>query len=269
MTLDEAPARTDDAPLAAQDRSPPRGGHGAAAPASLVLFVGPDLQPSRAACETLVREGMRSLWVRGLPPALQAASLARFDAAVIDVPALGRRGVAAALVALRAALQCPLIVVAPLADEIDEIVALELGASAYLVAPVTPRRLRAHLSAAMRRHAPAQDGSGAAEAAQGTLVNPGAGWQVDRVRNELRRGTRRVSLTDVQCALLQCLVEARGLIVPRLQLAAALPQVRRLGARTIDVYIHRLRQRLDGQGVDDLRIAAVRGRGYQLSAVPG
>jgi DNA-binding response OmpR family regulator len=39
-----------------------------------------------------------------------------------------------------------------------------------------------------------------------------------------------------------------------------------LRARSIDVYVHRLRQRLAAAGVMDLQIDAVRGRGFILRA---
>jgi DNA-binding response OmpR family regulator len=76
-----------------------------------------------------------------------------------------------------------------------------------------------------------------------------------------------VVLTEVQSALLQCLIEAQGLIVPRARLAAALPNRHEIGARSVDVYIHRLRQRLRGEGVEAFAIQAVRGRGYRLATL--
>jgi two-component system, OmpR family, response regulator len=258
MTLDDAAVATVDEGPSARDCQAHRSARRSAAPATLVLFVGPDLQPSRATSDILVREGMRSLSVAGLAPALRAAGLARFDAAVIGAVALGGRGVVA-LGELHAALRCPLIVLTKVADEIDEILALEFGASAYLIEPVAPRRLRAHLAAAMRRGTPSALEVG------GKAATAETGWQLDRVCNELRRGAKRATLTDVQATLLQCLMEARGLIVPRAQLAAALPNQRQLATRSIDVYVHRLRQRLGEEGVDDMRIKAVRGRGYQLT----
>jgi DNA-binding response OmpR family regulator len=178
---------------------------------------------------------------------------------------------AAVLIELNAALQCPLIVVAGRPDEVDEIVALEYGAAAYLAQPLAPRRLRAHLAALMRERtaAPYFD----AAAAQAPSPLPQCGWQLDRIANRLRRaesdgsGERLVALTEVQSALLQCLIEAQGLIVPRARLAAALPNRHEIGARSVDVYIHRLRQRLHGEGVEGLAIQAVRGRGYRLATL--
>ncbi len=263
MMLDETARTPIDEPAGAARGSFRRGMPAASAPASLVLFVGAGFAPSVAVCDLLARDGMRCLWLAGPGPALRAAQMARFDAVVVDAAALGGRG-AAMLAELNAALRCPLIVVAKQADEVDEIVALELGADAYLAQPLAPRRLRAHLGALMRVRVPAE----AREPALDGALDPPtrvAGWQLDRVGNRLLRQGVRVALTDVQCALLQCLFEAHGCIVPRARLAAALPNRRDVGMRSVDVYIHRLRQRLRDEGVNDVVIEAIRGRGYLLA----
>jgi DNA-binding response OmpR family regulator len=232
-----------------------------AAPASLVLFVG--TPPPAALCELLAHDGMRSLWLAGPAQALRAAALARFDALVIDAAQLGSRA-AAWLAELHAQLRCPLVVIAEHADEVDEIVALELGADAYLARPLAARRLRAHLAALMRLRLPSRGPGASLEAAPPPAR--GSGWRLDRVANRLTVDGRAIALTEVQGALLQCLAEARGRIVPRARLAAALPHGQGLSARSVDVYIHRLRARLRDEGADQrLAIEAVRGRGYVLS----
>ena len=228
--------------------------------AALVLFVGAACRPSPAVCESLAHEGMRCLWLGGQDEAARAARSAQFDAVVVDASSLPARG-GAALAQLRAAVRCPVVMLAERGDEIDEILALELGADAYLQRPLSPRRLRAHLSVLIRRRRPA--------VAQDGPIDPpntidGRQWQVDRVGNRLMRGSVSVALTEVQCAFLQCLFEAEGRIVPRARLAAALPNGHAVHARSIDVYVHRLRKRLHGAGVFDLLIEATRGRGYTL-----
>jgi DNA-binding response OmpR family regulator len=262
MMLDETTAAPMHEPVTASP--PPR--HGAAAPPSrppsaLVLFVGAPCRPAAALCETLIREGMRSLWLAGVEQALAASRMACFDAVVLDAALLeGRDG--ATLSRLRAAMQCPIVMLAEHADEIDEILALELGADAYLLRPVAPRRLRAHLAVLMRLQ------QRAAPVAEGLAAMPADGdprcWQLDRVGNRLRRGERCIELTDVQAALLQCLIEAGGRIVPRDRLAASLPRGRTAHPRSVDVYVHRLRKRLQAAGAFELSIEAIRGRGYVL-----
>jgi DNA-binding response OmpR family regulator len=229
--------------------------------ASLVLFVGAACRPGSSEAQTLAREGMRSLWLPGIEQARQAARMARFDALVLDASALdGRDG--ATLSRLREALQCPLVLLAERGDEIDEILALELGADAWLLRPVAPRRLRAHLSVLMRLRLRARTAHDDDDAASRRSL--AAGWTLDRVGNRLLNEHGSVLLTEAQAALLQCLQEAQGRIVPREALLAALPLGQTSHARSVDVYLHRLRKRLAEAGVLELQIEAVRGRGYVL-----
>lgn len=230
--------------------------------ARLVLFIGEAMRPQPDVAALLARDGIRSLWLAGAEQALHCAELARFDAALLDSAAAD--GHASALIArLREALACPLVVVAEHADEIDEILALELGADLYLARPLAARRLRAHLAALMRR--PAQSSAAAPEADRPHAAASN-GWALDIELCCLLRGTQQVRLTDVQARLLQRLLAAPGRLVPRAELVAAMRHGPQLQARSIDVYMHRLRQRLREQAVDGLVIEVVRSRGYRLLA---
>jgi DNA-binding response OmpR family regulator len=240
-------------------RAPPRPGGSAAvtqarrAAASLVLFVGETLRPGPALAAMLAREGMRSLWLAGPDQAVQAARLAHFDAVLLEGGTVEGSG-AAAIALVREALACPLVVVADHADEIDEIVALELGADLFLARPLADRRLRAHLAALLRRQP--------APPAQAAVPQ----WQLDFGSGRLACGERQVALTEVQSRLLQRLMQSRGHLVERAELVAALPQGTRLHERSLDVYVHRLRRRLKSQAVQGLAIEVVRGRGWVLAA---
>jgi DNA-binding response OmpR family regulator len=227
--------------------------------AALVLFIGAACRPSLEVCESLADEGMRCLWLRCAEQAALAARSAQFDAVVVNGSWLPGRG-GATLAQLRAVVHCPIVMLAERGDEIDEILALELGADAYLQRPLAPRRLRAHLSVLIRRQRPTV----AREPIHPTDTIDDRQWQVDRVGNRLVRGSVCVALTEVQSAFLQCLFDAHGRIVPRSRLAAVLPNGHPVHTRSIDVYVHRLRKRLRDAGVLDLLIEATRGRGYTL-----
>jgi DNA-binding response OmpR family regulator len=230
---------------------------------TLVLFVGAGCRPARAEFSTLGRDGVRCVWSADLDQALRMARLACFDALVIDAGALAARE-GWALARARATFGCPLLVVAERSgdvDEVDEIVALELGADAFLARPLAPRRLRAHLAALWRPRS--------SVAPPEPPITPPAkigGWWLDRVGNRLVGDDRSVAVTELQAALLQCLLAAAGRAVPRAQLRAALPLGREVGARSVDVYMHRLRKRLAEAGVRELVVVCVRGRGYLLRA---
>lgn len=257
MTLDASTATLglrDAAALRFESLFPPR----PAAPSRLVLFVGGSPRPEVSAL--LAGDGMRCLSLSSPEAALDAARLARFDAVVLHAATLGAAQ-AHELAQLRAALGCPLLVWAGPDDEVDEIIALEQGADAWLPQPMAPRRLRAHLLALLRSHAPAPDPR-ADEA-------PPCRWRIDRIYNRVHGAARGpVALTEAQAALLQCLVDADGRVVPRARLAEALvpSHGHALQARSIDVYVHRLRNRLRKAGAGGYDLEAVRGRGYRLCA---
>ncbi len=233
----------------------------APAPHSLVLFVGLGVRPGTELGDGLARAGIRGLWLASIEQALAAAAHAHFDAAVIRLD----ESVAAAARQFdrwRRALACPLLLLAETLDEVDEIMALELGADGLLSQPVSARRLRAHLLMLLRRgpldarHVPRAEMPPPVAA---------AGWVLDRVHNRLTRDDRRVELTEMQAALLQVLMDDLGRVVPRSRLLAAVSRRRALRPRSVDVYVARLRQRLLEQRVDGLLLEGVRGRGYALT----
>jgi DNA-binding response OmpR family regulator len=255
MVLVAAPPAQDDAPAMTMEDTTLTAAARRQAPARLALFVGPEMRPDGVLADALARDGTRWLWLAGAEQAVRAARLAVFDAVVLDGGLVdGHAGIT--LAEMRESLRCPVIVVGRHADEIDEIVALESGADAFLAPPLAPRRLRAHLAALMRRAPAKRDESGA--------VREVGGWSIDPLRQALVDGRREIPLTEVQTLLMQCLFEAGGALVGRGQMMAALPRGERLQVRSVDVYIHRLRQRLRDEGVRGLQIDAVRGRGFVL-----
>lgn len=232
-------------------------------PSRLLLFVG--MLPGAELSTLLAIDGMRCLSLPDVATALDAARLARFDAVVLQAAALGAAP-ARALEALRRTLCCPLVVAAGSEDEVDEILALEQGADAWLPRPMAARRLRAHLLALLRLRATAPEVH--------VDRTPPCRWRIDRVLNRLHGAAPGpVALTEVQAALLQRLVDADGRVVSRAQLADSLvpSHGHALQARSVDVYVHRLRDRLRKADATDHDIEAVRGRGYRLCAltVPG
>jgi DNA-binding response OmpR family regulator len=223
--------------------------------ARFVLFVGEACRPGVEDRAALARDGLRCLWTGDVPQAQRAARLARFDAAVVDAEVLGAP-FGLSLARLRDTLGCAMVLIgaaaspASAAEEIEEILALELGAEVVLHRPVMARRLRAHLAALMRR-LPGREAEPASD-----FRASASGWRGE------------VPLTDVQAALLDCLVAARGRIVPRDELIAALPEGHSVRSRTVDTHVHRLRRRLASTGIEGLDIESVHGRGYVLRGEP-
>jgi DNA-binding response OmpR family regulator len=236
------------------------------APAHLVLIVARRRSPQRSVVDCLAQRGMRCIWIDGLHGLDDVANQVVPDAIVYDAQA-DAAPLPLALAQLRRRFAGTLLVVDASQDEVDEIIALELGADAYMAHPVTPRLLRARLEALLRRH----DGATALQADGSVAGTPDmpSGWRLDPVHNQLQRGEQSIALTGGQAHLLRCLAQHAGRVVPRAELheQVCAPDSE-LRARSVDVYVHRLRQRLNAAGVQDLAIEAVRGRGFVLRGLP-
>jgi DNA-binding response OmpR family regulator len=157
----------------------------------------------------LAAHGWRCHHVADVPRALQAASALHPDALLVGDAALAG-AMAQRLMALREASSGALIVVARQADEIDEIMALELGADDYVAAPVTPRRLRARLSAAVRTSPTPAPHVHAFRPELPALSMVHSGWRLDVSQALLRGHGRELRLSTAQASLLALLLESAG-----------------------------------------------------------
>jgi len=240
---------------------PAPAGEAWSAPAHLVLVIARGRAPQRSVVDCLAQRGLRCIWIDGLQAVDRVADQVVPDALVYDAQA-DTLPLPTALAQLRQGFAGSLLVLDGSHDEVDEILALELGADGLLAHPVNPRRLRARLEALLRRHV-----AGTPPRSSDAEPDLPAGWHLDAVHNRLLRGPQSVALTGGQAHLLRCLALHAGRVVPRAELheQVCAPESD-LRARSIDVYIHRLRQRLQAAGVRDLSIHAVRGHGFVLNA---
>jgi two-component system OmpR family response regulator len=162
---------------------------------------------------------------------------------------------------LRAVSDIPLVILAPRTDDVDRIVALELGADDYLVKPVNPREIVARLRNLLRRYTPAA-GVGVARV---RLYRFG-GWQLDVVARTLSDPAGRLAkLRNSEFRVLASLLAHGNRVVSReilIELARgreALPF-----DRTIDVRISRLRQVLGDDARVPRIVKTVHGEGYVI-----
>jgi DNA-binding response OmpR family regulator len=89
---------------------------------------------------------------------------------------------------------------------------------------------------------------------------------LDPATREARRGTRPVSLTTKEFAVLEVLMRSAGRVLTREYLGEhAWDDNFDPMSNVIDVYIARLRKKVDGP-TDDPLLTTVRGAGYRLAA---
>jgi len=148
----------------------------------------------------------------------------------------------------------PVILVSSHNDEVDRVLAFELGADDFVAKPYSPRELALRLRAVLRR----------------AQADPGR--QLDRLQldhltidvpgHEVAVDGRAVALTALEFKLLVDLARHRGLVRSREKLLEAVwHQPSTLETRTVDTHVKRLREKLGVAGRD---IETVRGVGYRL-----
>src|SRR5579884_1680990 len=147
----------------------------------------------------------------------------------------------------------PLIFLTARASETDRVVGLELGANDYVVKPFFIRELIARIKAQLRQPAPPQS----------IRV---AGIELERDTCRVLRHGVEVPLTATEFRLLEYLMSRRGIVFSREQLLDAVWGLdKAVTDRTVDVYILRLRQKLEEDPSNPTLIRSVRGFGYSFA----
>jgi DNA-binding response OmpR family regulator len=148
----------------------------------------------------------------------------------------------------------PIIFLTARVSETDRIVGLELGANDYIVKPFFIRELIARIKNQFRStSAPARS------------MRAGA-LELDRSSCRVLLNSNEVSLTATEFRLLEFLMSRPGVVYSREQLLDAVwGHDRAVTDRTVDVYILRLRQKIEADPTNPLFIRAVRGFGYSFN----
>ncbi len=147
----------------------------------------------------------------------------------------------------------PVIFLTARASETDRIVGLELGANDYIVKPFFVRELIARIKIHFRGQQPVSK-----------LLKSGD-LELDRARCRVHLGGQELSLTATEFRLLEFLMSRPGVVFSREQLLDAVwGHDRAVTDRTVDVYILRLRQKIEADQSASF-IRSVRGFGYSFN----
>jgi len=140
-------------------------------------------------------------------------------------------------------------------DDVDEKVrGLELGADDYLTKPFEFKELLARIQALGRRR----------RALDLVSVIQVADLTLDKSAHEVRRGPEVIGLTPREFAILEYMVENVGHALSRQMIEERVFGSRNeAGTNLVDVYIRRLRQKID-QKFTPVLIHTVRGVGYMM-----
>jgi len=159
-------------------------------------------------------------------------------------------------VELRRTTQIPILVISGRSAPMDRVIGLRVGADGYMSKPFDGEEVLARAEALLRR-------------SQRAGLRPGqlrcADLTIDLARGTCVRGRVEIRRSAGELKLLALLGAAPGRTFGRGPLAEALSMRSWVAdSRAVDVYIGRIRRKLDGAGVCGVRIETVHGAGYRL-----
>lgn len=155
---------------------------------------------------------------------------------------------------LRETAQTPVIMVTALAEDLDKLLGLKMGADDYVVKPFSPPEVVARVKAVLRR-------AGVQVAGQPLRFG---GLELDPLSVRVRVAGKRLEVTMTEYRLLEHLLRHPERVFSRADLLeVALPESDAL-ERVIDTHLWNLRKKLEGAGMPNL-IQTVRGVGFRLA----
>jgi DNA-binding response OmpR family regulator len=184
------------------------------------------------------------------------------DVCVLDLMLPGLDGWAFIEAARAEGIGTPIVVVSARGTEHDRVHALEIGADDYLVKPFSMKELVARVQAAARR------GARAAEVERGDAI------ELEELRIDPREVQAYVdgesaNLTPTEFRLLYTLALEPGRVATRDELLQKIWGRRETHRdRTVDVFVGRLREKIDRRASRHTFVQTRYGVGYKLEAVP-
>lgn len=184
---------------------------------------------------------------------MEHAMTRSYDAIVLDVMLPGRSGLEILKVIRAGHNNVPVIIITARGETEDKIEGLDLGADDYLPKPFFVEELIARLRAIWRRSSE----TGMSVLSVGTL-------SANLMKREVVRSSVQIEMTPKEFSLLAFLMRSPGRVLTRTQI---LEQVWGYhfdpGTNLVDVYIRRLRSKIDIEGEIPL-IETLRGVGYRM-----
>jgi two-component system, OmpR family, alkaline phosphatase synthesis response regulator PhoP len=151
----------------------------------------------------------------------------------------------------------PILMLTARGEEADRVVGLEIGADDYVTKPFSMRELIARVRALLRRHEPAA--TTRATIQRGALL-------IDPSAHSVVVAGRSVALSALEFRLLHHLASHPGMVFSRDQLLDRVwGNDRSVTQRSVDVYVRRVREKIEHQPQEPTYVQTVHGVGYRFA----
>lgn len=189
--------------------------------------------------------------------ALAAALSAPFDAAILDIMLVGRDGLSVLKQLRTQGIRTPVLLLSARGALNERVEGLNAGAEDYLPKPFALEELIARVRALVRR-------SGDTSSPLLKLAD----LSLDTLKRVAHRGGKTIELTTREFRLLEYLMRSAGRVCSRMMILEKVWDYNfDPGSNLVDVYVSKLRDKLEWDGVPKL-IHSVRGEGFVMKEIP-
>ncbi len=219
-----------------------------------VLLVEDDPMIVSALAGLLEGEGYRVRAVGRQDEAVAALAETTFDLALLDVTLAQGNGFAVCAAAREAHSSMPVIFLTASDDEFSTVAGLDMGAVDYIAKPFRARELLSRIRVALRT------------SDEASSVLAAGDVRLDAASATVTKGGREVFLSALEYKLLLYLLQNKGRLITRENLRDAIwdSAGEYVSDNSINVYIRRLREKVEDDPAEPSIVVTVRGLGYKV-----
>jgi DNA-binding response OmpR family regulator len=222
-----------------------------------VLIVEDDAAFLKTLVTTLETEGFRALSALDGQQGFDLAVKEKIDLIALDLVLPSLSGLEVCRRLRERKIQTPIIMISgKKKQEIDKVVGLELGADDYLLKPFGPHEFVARVRAVLRRSRPEP-----AELEEYSFGDV----RIDFKKQIATRGNEELRLTAKEFGVLKLLASHEGEVVSRNTILNEVWGYERFPTtRTVDTFVHNLRQKIEADPARPRHLLTVPWSGYKL-----
>ncbi|MCH5206255.1 MAG: response regulator transcription factor [Oscillospiraceae bacterium] len=219
-----------------------------------ILLIEDDSDLARNLTKYLNTEGFSATHVFGQTDGIRAFESGKFDCVLLDISLEDGNGFSICA-QIKASSDIPVIFLTASADETCTVAGFEVGADDYINKPFRPRELVARIKNAMRKH-------GVSSSPQTLRCR---NVTIDTARGVVTKNGNEVFLSALEYRLLLLFFSNKGILLSRERLADELWTVSGefVSDSTLNVYIKRLRDKVEDDPQNPDILKTVRGLGYK------
>jgi len=155
----------------------------------------------------------------------------------------------------------PILILSARSEEADRVVGLELGADDYVTKPFSTREVIARIRALLRRNDPATPQR--LKISRGDVV-------IDPTEHSVTVAGKSVELSALEFKLLHYMAVHPGIVFSRDQLLDGVwGNDRSVTPRSVDVYVRRIREKIEQRPQQPTYVQTVHGVGYRFATKGG